>query len=69
MSIPSTTSRAAKLDGQPVPVSIKKAVEATKFANVFHGCKEELMGSPFKFAQHGQSGMWVSELFPHGAAC
>ena len=26
-----------------------------------------LMGSPFKFAQHGQSGAWVSELMPHVA--
>jgi hypothetical protein len=24
-----------------------------------------LMRSPFKFAQHGQCGMWVSELLPH----
>ncbi len=24
-----------------------------------------LMRSPFKFAQHGKSGMWVSELLPH----
>jgi hypothetical protein len=24
-----------------------------------------LVGSPFKFAQHGQSGAWVSELLPH----
>jgi hypothetical protein len=24
-----------------------------------------LIGSPFKFAQHGQSGLWISELFPH----
>ncbi|MFN5435947.1 MAG: DUF1501 domain-containing protein, partial [Planctomyces sp.] len=23
-----------------------------------------LLGSPFRFAQHGQSGMWVSELLP-----
>lgn len=54
-----------KLNGKPTPASIKKAVEATKFANVFHGCKEELMASPFKFKQHGQSGMWVSELYPN----
>ncbi len=27
-----------------------------------------LMRSPFKFARHGQSGMWVSELMPHLAA-
>ncbi len=56
-----------KLDGKPVPDSLRKAVEATKFANVFHGCKPELMASPFKFSQHGQNGMWVSELFPHMA--
>lgn len=24
-----------------------------------------LLGSPFKFAQHGQSGVWISELFPN----
>jgi hypothetical protein len=55
------------LNGKAVPDSIKKAVEATRFANVFHGCKEELLGSPYKFAQHGQSGMWVSELYPNVA--
>jgi uncharacterized protein (DUF1501 family) len=27
----------------------------------------KLMGSPFRFAQHGQSGIWMSELFPHVA--
>jgi len=53
-----------KLNGKPVPVSIKKAVQATKHANIFHGCKDELMGSPYKFTQHGQSGLWVSELYP-----
>ncbi|RIK75442.1 MAG: DUF1501 domain-containing protein [Planctomycetota bacterium] len=26
-----------------------------------------VMKSPFKFAQHGQSGKWVSEIFPHMA--
>ncbi len=24
-----------------------------------------LLGSPFRFAQHGESGLWISELFPH----
>ncbi|MEY4829068.1 MAG: hypothetical protein RLZZ562_864 [Planctomycetota bacterium] len=28
-----------------------------------------LLGSPFRFQQHGQSGAWVSELFPHIARC
>src|SRR3954454_8168000 len=26
-----------------------------------------LLRSPWKFKQHGQSGLWVSELFPHVA--
>jgi hypothetical protein len=54
-----------KLDGQPVPSSLRKAVEATKHGNVFHGCADKLLASPYKFSQHGQSGLWVSELFPH----
>src|SRR4051812_46735262 len=24
----------------------------------------KLLGSPFKFAQHGNSGLWISDLFP-----
>lgn len=56
-----------KLNGKPVPDSVRKAVNATKFANVFHGCKDELMGSPYKWKQHGQSGLWVSELYPQVA--
>src|SRR5437867_243903 len=39
-------------------------VEATQFNNV-----GRVMASPWKFAQHGQSGLWVSELFPHVAGC
>jgi hypothetical protein len=31
----------------------------------FVGDAGALMRSPFKFAQHGQCGMWVSELMPH----
>ena len=56
-----------KLNGKPVPEAIKKAVQETRFANVFHGCKEELMASPFKWEQHGQSGMWISELYANVA--
>jgi hypothetical protein len=54
-----------RMNGQAVPASLREAIEATRFANVFHGCKDELMASPFKFAQHGQSGRWVSELMPN----
>ena len=35
-----------------------------KFA-VRQGMPGPLMPSPFEFKQHGESGMWVSELFPH----
>ena len=27
-----------------------------------------LLGSPFKFSQHGESGVWISDLFPHLSA-
>src|SRR5947209_7366626 len=32
---------------------------------VRQGFPGPLMKSPFSFKQYGQSGMWVSELFPH----
>lgn len=56
-----------QLGGKPVPESLRKAVEATRHANVFHGCKDELMASPFAWSQHGESGLWVSELYPQVA--
>jgi hypothetical protein len=30
---------------------------------------DKIYGSPFTFKQHGQSGAWVSDLFPHLATC
>lgn len=33
----------------------------------FTGPAGSIMKSPFRFRQHGQSGRWVSELFPHQA--
>ncbi len=39
-------------------------VEPTQFNNV-----GKVMASPWKFRQHGQSGIWVSELFPNIAGC
>src|SRR3954470_15258688 len=53
-----------RLDGQPLPSSLVQAIERTKFANVTHGCEGKLMGSPFAWRQYGESGMWVSDLFP-----
>ncbi|CAN5786474.1 DUF1501 domain-containing protein [soil metagenome] len=55
-----------KLDGQPVPQSIRNAVESSRYSNVFKNCRD-LMASPYKFSQQGESGMWVSELFPNVA--
>ena len=54
-----------RLNGKPVPQSLREAVQRTRFGNVFHGCKDELLASPFSFKQYGQSGTWVSELYPH----
>lgn len=53
-----------KLHGQKLPDSIRQSILATKQANVLHGCKDEILGSPYQWKQYGQSGMWVSELFP-----
>lgn len=42
------------------PYKAMGRLEKTQFANV-----GKVLKSPWKFAQHGQSGLWVSELFPH----
>jgi hypothetical protein len=49
-----------KADGKDLPGFDK---DTGFFVNEVGG----LMKSPFKFAQHGQSGTWVSEIFPHAA--
>jgi hypothetical protein len=53
-----------ELNGQPVPASL---IEGKRFAfmDSSHGTK--LLGSRRQFKRHGQSGMWVSELFPRTA--
>ena len=47
-------------NGQPLPFE-KPTLERTKTGN--------LLGSPWEFARHGQSGMEISELLPHLATC
>jgi hypothetical protein len=54
-----------RLNGQPVPDSLRQTVADSKFSNVFHGCKDEILASPYRWRRHGASGAWVSELFPH----
>lgn len=53
-----------ELNGQPIPDSY---IEGKRFAfmGTSHGTK--LLGTRRQFQRHGQSGMWVSELFPHTA--
>lgn len=47
-----------RLHGQPMPV----AIERTQFNN-----NGNVMASPFRFAQRGDSGLEISDLFPHVA--
>ncbi len=56
-----------RLDGQPVPDSFRKALEQSQHANVFHGCENKLLASPYRWQRYGERGMWVSELMPHTA--
>jgi hypothetical protein len=53
-----------ELNGEPIPQSY---IEGKRFAfmGTSHGTK--LLGTRRAFQRHGQSGMWVSELFPHTA--
>lgn len=48
-----------KYDGQPAPAEFVKGIEFG-----FITGKESLMGSPYKFAKHGRSGMDFSEQVP-----
>lgn len=47
-----------KSDGEPLPFEAPPNLDA----------KPVLMKSPWKFAQYGESGQWVSELLPHLAS-
>ena len=51
-----------RLDGGPLPDSIKNKLQPTQRKRV-----GDIFGSPFKFSRHGESGLEVSELFPHVA--
>jgi hypothetical protein len=53
----------AKYDGQD-PHAVLPKVEPTQFAKV-----GKVMASPWQFAPRGQSGLPVSDLFPHLAGC
>lgn len=52
--------RLAKDHGQPIPLKVPVTAERDV---------GKVMKSPWKFQQHGDSGIAVSELFPHLAGC
>jgi hypothetical protein len=54
-----------KLNGQNLPESVRGGQRLTGMSG--NQATLPLAGSIFKFAQHGQSGAWVSELMPHTA--
>ena len=51
-----------ELSGQKLPASFKPPILAMGESN------SPIMGSPRTWQQHGQSGLWVSDWFPHVAA-
>ena len=52
------------LNGQPIPDSF---IEGKRFAFMGSSHGTKLLGTRRAFKQHGQSGKWVSEMFPHTA--
>jgi hypothetical protein len=53
-----------ELNGQPIPQSY---IEGKRFAFMGSSHGTKLLGTRREFQRHGQSGMWVSNLFPHTA--
>jgi hypothetical protein len=51
--------------GQQLPEEIRRGQRLTGMSG--NQASLPLVGSPFKFQQHGDSGAWVSELLPHTA--
>jgi hypothetical protein len=52
--------KVSELSGEPLPNSFKDMLQPTQ-----RNRAGTLFGSPFKFEQHGQSGQWISELYPN----
>jgi uncharacterized protein (DUF1501 family) len=55
--------RLVKDHGVELPESIRKGQRLTAMSG--NQASLPLVGSPFKFEQHGQSGAWFSDLLPH----
>jgi hypothetical protein len=54
-----------KMNGEDLPESVRKGQRLTGMSA--HQAQLPLAGSIFKFAQHGRSGAWVSDLLPETA--
>lgn len=52
-----------KMNGQELPESVRQGQRLTGMSA--NQSSLPLVGSPFKFRQHGESGLWLSELLPH----
>ena len=52
-----------KVHGQQLPDIVRKGQRLTGMSG--NQSSLPLVGSPFKFQQHGESGQWISELLPH----
>ncbi len=55
-----------KMNGEQLPDSVRGGQRLTGMSG--NQSSIPLVGSPFKFAQHGPGGAWVSELLPHTAS-
>lgn len=55
-----------KMQGQQLPDEVRQGQRLTGMSG--HQASLPLVGSPFKFKQHGKSGAWCSELVPHMAS-
>ena len=55
----------AKRHGEDLPDSVRKGQRITTMTSAQKSLP--VAPSPFKFAQHGRSGAWMSELLPHTA--
>ncbi|MEZ5304177.1 MAG: DUF1501 domain-containing protein [Verrucomicrobiales bacterium] len=54
-----------ELHGTELPDSVRQGQRLTGMSG--NQASLPLVGSPFRFSQHGQSGAWMSELLPHTA--
>jgi hypothetical protein len=53
-----------RLDGEPIPESF---IAGKRFAFMDKMEQPKLLATKYRFARHGRSGAWVSELLPHTA--